>query len=190
MGAKQSQLSPNDLQELQHSTNLSEQEIQDFHKDFRKSYPKGRLTKANVEQLYKKTYPKGDPKVVVEEMFRVYDTDKDGTIDFREFLVGLGASKHGAAEDEKLRLAFQMFDADGNGFITNAEMHALVRAIYKAQAYGKYDEKVADTVGTLMFQQLDKNRDNKITLAEFVDGAKQDPSISRLLQLDLCQKKH
>lgn len=43
-----------------------------------------------------------------------------------EFLVGLGASQRGS-EEEKLKLAFQMFDADGSGYITNSEMHALVR---------------------------------------------------------------
>jgi len=189
MGAKQSQLTPSDVNQLLHQSNLSEQEIKEFYKDFKKQYPKGRLTKQDVTKLYKKTYPKGDPTAVVDEMFRVYDSDKDGTIDFREFLVGLGASQHGS-EDEKLQLAFQMFDADGSGHISNSEMHALVRSIYKAQAYGKYDEKVADTVGSLMFTQLDKNRDNKITLAEFVEGAKKDPSISRLLKLDLGAKKH
>jgi len=188
MGAKQSQLTPNDVSQLLHSTNLSEQEIRDFHKEWLKSHKKGRMTKVELEKLYKKTYPKGDASGVVEEMFRVYDADKDGTIDFREFLVGLGASQHGS-DEEKLKLAFQMFDADGSGYISNSEMHALVRAIYKAQAYGKYDEKVADTVGSLMFQQLDQNRDNKITLSEFVEGAKKDPSVARLLKLDIVQKK-
>jgi len=187
MGAKQSQLTPNDVNQLLHNTNLSEQEIREFHKEFLKSHPKGRMTKQDVTKLYKKTYPKGDPTAVVEEMFRVYDSDKDGTIDFREFLVGLGTSQHGS-DDEKLRLAFQMFDSDGSGFISNSEMHALIRSIYKAQAYGKYDEKVADTVGSLMFQQLDRNRDNRISLNEFIEGAKKDPSIARLLQIDLAKK--
>jgi len=191
MGAKQSQLTPSDVSQLLHSTDLSEQEIREFHKEFVKSHPKGRLTKLDVSKLYKKTYPKGDPTAVVDEMFRVYDVDNNGTIDFREFIVGLGAAQH-AAEDQKLKLAFQVFDADQSGYISNAEMHALIRAIYKAQAYGKYDEKVADTVGSLMFQQMDKNRDNKITLNEFIEGAKKDPSIARLLQLDVCcsGKKH
>jgi len=188
MGAKQSQLTPNDVNQLLHNTDLSEQEIREFHKEFLKAHPKGRLTKQDVTKLYKKTYPKGDPAAVVDELFRAYDADKDGTIDFREFLVGLGAAQN-SNDESKLKLAFQMFDADGSGYITNSEMHALVRAIYKAQAYGKYDQKVADTVGSIMFQQLDKNRDNKITLTEFVEGARKDPSVARLLQFDLSGKK-
>jgi len=190
MGAKQSQLSPSDVSQLLHSTDLTEQEIKDFYNDFKKSYPKGRLTKQDVAKLYKKTYPKGDPAAVVDELFRAYDVDNNGTIDFREFIVGLGASQH-AGDDQKLKLAFQVFDADGSGFISNSELHALIRSIYKAKSYGKYDEKVADTVGSLMFQQLDKNRDNKITLNEFVEGAKKDPSVARLLQLEVSPaKKH
>jgi len=189
MGAKQSQLTPSDLNTLKQETHLTEKEIQDFYKEFKKTSPKGRIGKEEMIKLYKKVYPKGDPTAVVEEMLRVYDTDKDGTVDFREFLTGLSAANTQASEDNKLKFAFEMFDADGSGYISNAEMHRLVRALYKAQAYGKYDEAVADTVGSLMFQQLDKNRDNRISATEFVEGARKDPSIMRLLQVKLTGKK-
>lgn len=48
MGAKQSQLTPSDVSQLLHNTNLTEQEIREFHKEFMKSHPKGRLTKQDV----------------------------------------------------------------------------------------------------------------------------------------------
>jgi len=180
MGQKQSALTPSQISDMRSMTHLSQEDIMTFHKEFLKEYPKGKLTKEDMKKLYKKTYPSGTPDDAVNELFRVYDCDNSGNIDFREFLAGLGVMAKGD-EEGKLRLALEMYDADRSGWISNAELHALVQAIYKATAYGKYDAKVANTVGEVMFEQLDKNKDNKISLQEFVNGAKNDPSIIRMI---------
>jgi len=180
MGQKQSALTSQQISDMRCMTHLSQEDILNFHKEFLKDYPKGKLTKADMKKLYKKTYPTGDPEDAVEELFRVYDMDNSGTMDFREFLAGLGVMSKGNDEG-KLRLAFEMYDADRSGYISNGELHNLVQAIYKATAYGKYDPKVANTVGEVMFEQLDKNKDNKISLQEFINGAKSDPSIIRMI---------
>jgi len=187
MGQKHSALTAQEISDMRNLTHLSQDEILAFHKEFLKEYPKGKLTKEDLKKLYKKTYPSGDPEDAVNELFRVYDVDKNGTVDFREFLAGLGLMAHGD-EDAKLRIAFDIYDADKSGAISNDEMHALVQAIYKATAYGKYDPKVAETVGEIMFDQLDKNRDNRVTLQEFISGAKKDPSIIRLINSTQLKK--
>lgn len=187
MGQKHSALTPEQINDMRNLTHLSQEDILTFHKEFLKEYPKGKLTKEDLGKLYKKTFPDGNPDQVVNELFRVYDMDKSGTIDFREFLAGLGVMSKGS-EDEKLRLAFEMYDADRSGTIANAELHALVHSIYKATAYGKYDPKVAHTVGEVMFEQLDKNKDNKVSLQEFIDGAKKDPSIIRMINATEMKK--
>lgn len=51
------------------------------------------------------------------------DSDRDGTISFPEFLNYMASKvKQTDAEDE-IRQAFRLFDEDGNGFVSAAELH-------------------------------------------------------------------
>ena len=69
-----------------------------------------------------------------------------------------------------------MYDLDNDGHIERSEMLEIVKAIYKMV------ELTPEQRVEKLFRNMDKDGDNKITLAEFMEGAKTDPSIARLFQ--------
>lgn len=88
------------------------------------------LTKTEFQKIYAQFFPFGDPSTFADFVFNVFDTDKSGTIEFKEFICALSVTSRGNMED-KLDWAFKLYDIDGDGKITYKEMLEIVAAIYK-----------------------------------------------------------
>ena len=64
--------------------------------------PEGRLDKKDFGKIYTQFFPFGDPAEFANYVFDVFDENKNGSIDFREFICALSATSRGSLE-EKLR---------------------------------------------------------------------------------------
>lgn len=67
-----------------------------------------------------------DPSPQCETVFKLYDYDKAGQIDAREFLIAI-TNYSGAGKEDKLKFAFSVFDEEGNGVITKAELLKILK---------------------------------------------------------------
>merc|ERR1712215_11031 len=132
MGAQSSRqrLSKDDLEFLEHNTSYDKDTICDFYKGFMADCPEGKLTPTMFCEIYGKCFPTGNAKEFCKHLFRTFDIDKNGVIDFKEFLVSINITSSGSPE-QKLNWAFSMYDMDGNGYIDLEEMTKLVKSIYQ-----------------------------------------------------------
>ena len=166
---------------LKSYTRYDEDTIKEFHKSFIKEFPTGQLTRDKFIDLYKMFIWRGNAEQYCEHVFRTFDTDQNGFIDFGEFLVAMYVTSAGSAE-EKLTWAFRMYDVDGNGVIDPDEMWKVVEAIYGMLC----EDATAPTSSAKeramkIFHRMDENEDGHLTEEEFLQGCLEDDELSKLL---------
>ncbi|KAK4574175.1 Calcium-binding protein NCS-1 [Recurvomyces mirabilis] len=168
----QSKLSQQELSDLQKATHFDKKELQQWYKGFLKDCPSGMLTKTEFQKIYKQFFPFGDPSSFADYVFNVFDADKSGSIDFKEFICALSVTSRGKMED-KLDWAFQLYDIDGDGLISYEEMLKIVEAIYKmvgSMVKLPEDEDTPEKRVKKIFRMMDKDENGSLDMAEFKVG--------------------
>ncbi|KAL8692038.1 MAG: hypothetical protein Q9224_004041 [Gallowayella concinna] len=181
----QSKLSQDELAQLMKSTHFDKKELQQWYKGFLKDCPSGMLTKQEFQKIYKQFFPFGDPTSFADYVFNVFDSDKSGSIDFKEFICALSVTSRGKMED-KLDWAFQLYDIDGDGKISYDEMLQIVEAIYKmvgSMVKLPADEDTPEKRVKKIFKMMDKDENGSLDMAEFKEGSKRDETIVSALSL-------
>ncbi|KXN66966.1 putative FRQ1-regulator of phosphatidylinositol-4-OH kinase protein [Conidiobolus coronatus NRRL 28638] len=185
MGKQNSKLTQEQVTELQKITKFDKRELQNWYQNFINECPSGQLDRTDFKKIYKQFFPFGDPSTFADYAFNVFDDNKNGSIDFKEFIAAISITARGEI-DEKLEWAFKLYDIDNDGYITREEMLKIVDAIYKMVdtiVNMPEDESTPELRVDKIFKSMDRNHDDKLTLAEFKEGAKKDPSILKALNI-------
>ena len=103
------ELSAEDIKFLVENTDFSEEEIQEWFREFLMDCPDGILTKIKVVEMLSKILPDENGAIVADVIFSTFDRDGSGWIDFNEFIIATYCSANVSLE-EKLQLVFQLYD--------------------------------------------------------------------------------
>ena len=98
-------------------------------------------------------------KEEVRKMIADIDRDGSGTIDFPEFLSLMARKMKDTDTEEELVEAFKVFDRDGNGLISAAELRHVMTNL---------GEKLTDEEVDEMIREADVDGDGHINYEEFV----------------------
>ncbi|KAM4871879.1 lysophosphatidylcholine acyltransferase 2B-like [Thomomys bottae] len=66
----------------------------------------------------------------LRQLFAFFDRNHDGTIDFREYVIGLTVLCNPDDTERIVEVSFKLFDLDADGFITEEEFTAILRAAF------------------------------------------------------------
>lgn len=84
MGSEASKhLTTKELADLERTTAFTGSEIREWSRKFHERSPTGRMTRTEFQAIYEDIFPRGDSRHFAEHVFRVYDTDGNGYIDFQ-----------------------------------------------------------------------------------------------------------
>ena len=185
-------LTEDDLNFCKNNTKYTEEEVKSWYSSFKKDCPSGVLTKEKFIDVYKLFFPRGDAEKFCNHVFRTFDTDKNGEINFVEFLLAINVTLSGTPL-EKLKYAFKLYDVDGNGIIDQGEMNRIILSIYELIGEDDLSNDTSELKYSpeertrIIFSQMDKNGDGYLTEDEFVQGCEKDNELSKLLALHLLE---
>jgi serine/threonine-protein phosphatase 2B regulatory subunit len=102
---------------------------------------------------------------IVNKVISAFDKDKDGKISFYEFVSGLSILADDMKKEDKYRFAFNMYDTNSDGYITNGDLYTTLKLL------------VGDNLDEIQIQQVvdrtiimaDKDYDGRISYEEFVE---------------------
>jgi Ca2+-binding EF-hand superfamily protein len=117
----------------------------------------GKLQKDEIQAGYKKFFGRELSNEEVNEMFSKVDADGNDEIDYSEFVVA-SLNEKNLLSNNKLRAAFKMFDKDGGGSISIAEIKEVL----------SFGQTLDDDVLQQIIKEVDEDGNGEISYDEFV----------------------
>ena len=137
-------------------TDEQKKELQDVFDQFDKDKD-GKISAKELENAMQSMgqTPTGEE---INEMMREVDLNQDGKIDFDEFMSLMIKSSPDTQTEEEVINAFRVFDKEGNGLISSAELKHIMMTI---------GDKMTEEEADEMVNEADIDEDGMINYEEF-----------------------
>ena len=184
MGSKNGKpvLREEDVAALVKSSGLDEAQVKESFNAFIAEHPNGKMKPKDFREMMSKALPKKDASKMEKHVFRIYDSNNDGYIDFSEFMLIFFIMSDGTPE-EVLTKIFRVFDVNSNGTITQKEMTKLIKDMYGLLKSEDPNLAAKDLISKSAFAEMDKDQDGKVSTAEFIAACTGQEEFSKMLAL-------
>merc|ERR1712240_18365 len=173
-----------DVAALSETSGLEPVQVREAFNGFIEEHPKGRMKPKDFSEMMTKAMPKKDASKMQKHVFRIYDSNNDGYIDFIEFMLIYHIMSDGTPE-EVLGKIFRVFDVNGDGHITKKEMTRLVKDMYGLIKAEDPEAKPEALIAKSAFTEMDADGDGKITTEEFINACLSQDELSKMLALKI-----
>jgi serine/threonine-protein phosphatase 2B regulatory subunit len=159
MGADLSDLRPEDIQEIQQVSYFTTKEIKRLYNRFKRLDKDNSGTITTEEMLSIPELAMNPLAVRVISLFTTYDEH----INFKQFIQTLNVFSPKAPLEEKIKMAFRVYDTKGDGIITKDEIVELL----KLMVGNNLTNEQIDLIVQKTMVEYDLDKDGKISEDEF-----------------------
>merc|ERR1712055_876904 len=186
MGSKNGKpvLTEDQAEALAQSSGLTVDQVKEQFEAFKTEHPNGKMKRKDFKEMMSKALPKKDADKMEKHVFRIYDSNDDGYIDFVEFIVVFYIMSDGTPQ-EVLEKIFRVFDVNSDGTITKKELSRLIKDMYQLLSEENAEQASKDMIAKSAFAEMDKDEDGKITMQEFVAACLGQEKFSKMLALKI-----
>eukprot|EP00033_Pygsuia_biforma_P001865 GCRY01002085.1.p1 GENE.GCRY01002085.1~~GCRY01002085.1.p1 ORF type:complete len:273 (+),score=36.70 GCRY01002085.1:118-819(+) len=182
---------------FQKQTHFSMNELKNLHNMFMelaaKTPNKHLLSRSEFEEAVSSVFVLKDTekrKEFLDLLFKEFDVNGDGLINFKEYISGLSVFGRGTFK-ERAMLSFHIFDIQGNDVITQEEMIAVLTSVSRSVQLANSEDRttlpkeveaeirayVAET-----FRKYDKSNTGVLSFEEYYEAVVNQPEL-----IDFCQ---
>ena len=170
---------------IANQTSATRDQVSARYEEFLKAHPSGCITKDEFSSMIRTCYPGIETESLERHIFRMYDTNLDGCIDFKEFMVVLYIMSAGTPE-QNLEQIFRIFDIDGDGTITWKEMRKIVTDLFQLMSNEDNPARASnEAIASMAFDEMDADSDGNITKEEFIKACLNHQTISTMLAMKI-----
>jgi serine/threonine-protein phosphatase 2B regulatory subunit len=157
--------------------NFDKNELKILYKNYM-SMDKNKNGIIEFEEFFDVPELKNNP--IVQRILHVFDKNNDGKISYYEFIWGLSALTNDASIEEKQKIAFDIYDINKDGYISNGDLFNTTKIL------------VGENLTDIQIQQLtdrtilraDKDLDGMLSYEEFCSFTK-NMKIQDLFSIDI-----
>jgi len=177
------------IETLREGSNFTLTDLEKLHSLFLASNSGHEIDEAQFMGLMQQVYQNGlpDSAEVVRSMFHTFDKDKNGKLNFQEFVAGLSVCCRGTV-GERVNFLFKTFDMDNSGTVSKAEFRKILKSTSQfmknsthvtSQEIDKAEnlEEFVDNI----FKKFDLNGDGVLDFKEFKRVVEDNPILLNCL---------